>query len=275
MKLSQLGPVIGRGRSADIFALDEARVLKLFNTGVSPAHVAYEFCVAQAVVNSGVAAPRAHDLVDVEGRSGIVYERVHGTSMLKRLSSQPWAVKRLAGILADAHVSIHARTTTADGLPAQRERMLRIIDRLGLDVVSADEKANVLTALQQQPDGTALCHGDFHPDNVLLTNNGPRIIDWNNATVGNPNADVQWTLWVLQHAPTTGDAMSGFMRMMETWVRRVFVDAYFNRYIAVSRAWKLDIDAWRVPNAAVRLDDGILEERAMLLEIIRGARPRD
>jgi Ser/Thr protein kinase RdoA (MazF antagonist) len=33
-----------------------------------------------------------------------------------------------------------------------------------------------LPRLQQPGDG--LCHGDIHPDNVIMTADGPRLIDW-------------------------------------------------------------------------------------------------
>ena len=44
------------------------------------------------------------------------------------------------------------------------------------------------------PDESRLLHNDFHPDNIMLTPNGPVIIDWIDATCGHPLADVARTL---------------------------------------------------------------------------------
>lgn len=41
-----------------------------------------------------------------------------------------------------------------------------------------------------------LLHGDFHPANVLLSPQGPVVIDWTNAHAGEPAFDVALT-WVI------------------------------------------------------------------------------
>jgi thiamine kinase-like enzyme len=40
------------------------------------------------------------------------------------------------------------------------------------------------------PDGDRLCHGDFHPINVLGEVSRPVVIDWPDARRGDPAADV-------------------------------------------------------------------------------------
>src|SRR5262249_24371676 len=52
----------------------------------------------------------------------------------------------------------------------------------------------ILRVLETLPDADALCHGDYHPDNVLLSARGPLVIDWENAALGDPLADVARTL---------------------------------------------------------------------------------
>jgi aminoglycoside phosphotransferase (APT) family kinase protein len=44
--------------------------------------------------------------------------------------------------------------------------------------------------LEPRPDGTALCHSDFHPDNVLVTAKGPVVIERDSAAWGDPPGDV-------------------------------------------------------------------------------------
>ena len=45
--------------------------------------------------------------------------------------------------------------------------------------------------LQGLPRGTALCHGDFNPSNVIITPKGDwRVIDWAHVRLGDPLADV-------------------------------------------------------------------------------------
>lgn len=41
--------------------------------------------------------------------------------------------------------------------------------------------------LERLPPGDALCHGDLHPGNVIMTAEGPRLVDWS-GTVRAPGA---------------------------------------------------------------------------------------
>lgn len=45
-------------------------------------------------------------------------------------------------------------------------------------------------------DGPSVIHLDLHPDNVILSPDGPVVIDWPNATVGEPSVDVA-TTWLI------------------------------------------------------------------------------
>ena len=53
-------------------------------------------------------------------------------------------------------------------------------------------------------EGERLLHLDFHPDNVLLSQRGPVVIDWANARAGDPALDVAMT-WVI--CATSGGAL--------------------------------------------------------------------
>ncbi|MFD1910018.1 phosphotransferase family protein [Paenibacillus rhizoplanae] len=47
----------------------------------------------------------------------------------------------------------------------------------------------MLSRLAELPDGEKLCHGDFHPDNILMDDK-LWVIDWMTGVRGNPAADV-------------------------------------------------------------------------------------
>jgi len=135
----------------------------------------------RVVANAGH-APAVFDVVDLDDRSGIIYERVDGPSMLAALTRQPWAVLRCARLLADLHLNIHESVVA--GLPSQRARLEQRVRESSLASAPAREAA--LRLLERLPGGDKLCHGDFHPDNVILSTRGAVVIDWNDATQGNP-----------------------------------------------------------------------------------------
>jgi aminoglycoside phosphotransferase (APT) family kinase protein len=118
------------------------------------------------------------------------------------------------------------------------------------------------------PDGDRLLHGDFHPDNVMLTARGLVIIDWTDATRGHPLADVARS----QVLMTVGSPLDGGpKRWIVTALRGAFRSAYLRRYFQVSKFKRTELEPWIAVVAAVRLRGRIPGERARLLEIVRAA----
>src|SRR5262249_15504970 len=154
-----------------------------------PAHAEREYVASRALHAAGVPAPAAFEVLEVGGRCGIVFERIEGVSLLGYTQVRPWSIFRAVRLLAELHAQIHRRTAPA-ALPSFRERIAARIE--ASDAPEADRKA-ALEQLAGLPEGAALCHGDFHPDNILLTARGPVVIDWSSASRGDPLGDVAWT----------------------------------------------------------------------------------
>jgi aminoglycoside phosphotransferase (APT) family kinase protein len=138
---------------------------------------------------------------------------------------------------------------------------MELLER-GADRVPAELAAEARSALAALPDGDRLCHGDFHPGNVLLTAAGPRVIDWAGAARGDPLADVSRTLLIMElgevpaHAPAL---VRGLSRVGRSLLVRSYLAAYGLR--------KRDlVDRWRRVLAIARLAEGIDAEREALLD---------
>jgi aminoglycoside phosphotransferase (APT) family kinase protein len=255
------GPRLAQGRTAEIFAWGDARVVKLFREDIPESAVMREFEATRLVHQAGLPVPSAEAVVEVDGRRGIVFERVEGPTMLCTLASRPWTLAQSAHLLAELHVSMHR--LTAAGLPPLKERLARNIhaaQRLPDDAMQA-----ALRLLDQLPDGNSLCHGDFHPDNVLMSSRGPIIIDWPNATQGNPFADVARTSLMFRYGAMPPGTSS---RWLIEAARRLFHRYYLKRYLKLRRASRQEIEAWQLPVAAARLNERIPGEERQLLALI-------
>jgi hypothetical protein len=82
------GPLIGQGGSSEVFAWGEHAVLKLFRPEYQYA-VVMEADRTRAVHAAGVPCPAVIDVVNVEGRQGIVFDRVDGPTLLDDLKASP------------------------------------------------------------------------------------------------------------------------------------------------------------------------------------------
>jgi aminoglycoside phosphotransferase (APT) family kinase protein len=156
-------------------------------------------------------------------------------------------------------------------LPSMRENLRRDIDRAAelAGELDGSLRAAVLARLDNLPAGQAVCHGDYHPDNVILTPGGPLIIDWVTAGHGNPDADVARTVLLLRQGEPL--AASAFLTRMIGMLRRLFLGGYLRTYRALRPCPDSAIDAWLPVIAAARLSEGIEVERSRLIALAGGS----
>ncbi|MGI9641782.1 MAG: aminoglycoside phosphotransferase family protein [Acidimicrobiia bacterium] len=253
---------IAVGRTADVFALDDDRVLKLLKPGFASDTIDTEADKTRAAHAAGVSAPAVLDVVQVGGRSGIVFERVHGDLLLDDIVLDAMRFREWAKVFAGAHVDVLSKST-AD-LPDIRDVLSHKIH--SADLPRAKERT-ALSVLGAAPDGDAVLHGDFHPGNIIFTTGDPVTIDWPDAAKGHGGADIARTLWLISPA-TMSDAIPN--KRVMTVIQGYFRKRY--RKICSSRL-KMDrrvIDAWRLPVVAARLSEGIeREEPALRAEVDR------
>ncbi len=262
--------VVGRGRTAEILAWDGGRVMKLYLGGSSRDYVRREADVSRRVHRAGLPAPAVYDsdavdgLYEVGGRLGILFERVDGPTMMRDLGARPWMLSTHSRQLASLHAGIHA--VPGEGLPLLRNRIERSIERAG-GLISERAQQAARQRLEALPDLRQVCHGDFHPDNVILREGSPLVIDWGPASAGHPAADVAWTYLLYRFAgtpPGTPTALRLLLAVVRKWSLRVYLRTYFR---LTDRSWA-DVKAWLGPVAILRLADGIPEERTRLLDLI-------
>jgi aminoglycoside phosphotransferase (APT) family kinase protein len=254
--------LIGKGRLADVFAWGDTQVLKLFAAGRDAAAVDEEARVSQILHDAGVATPGTHGVIEVDGRRGIIYDRAPGTTMLGQLSAKPWRIFAFGHMLAELHASVHQ--CRADRLPSLHKQFECLIARAELP---ADQRDAALSRLRALPEGNAVCHGDFHPDNVLVNGDSATIIDWTTACTGNPVADFARTLLILQlGAPLSG--VSLWTRMTIHAGRALFSRTYGNRYRKICSVSPREVREWMLPVAVARLGHDVTAERDQLVAYI-------
>jgi aminoglycoside phosphotransferase (APT) family kinase protein len=110
-------------------------------------------------------------------------------------------------------------------------------------------------------------HGDFHPDNVMVTSTGMVIIDWPNAARGCPLADVARTTIMLRFGEPVGKISIGLL-VLSRFLRELFRAAYVREYFRHSTYLKADLLSWEIILAAQRIGDRIPGEEAKLIKFI-------
>jgi Ser/Thr protein kinase RdoA (MazF antagonist) len=260
---------VGQGREAEIFAWGPGRVLRLARTGALRDDIRREHVALQAAQRCGAPAPAVYEQIDVDGRPGLVLERLNAHDLLEGLVRRPWEVALLPWVLARVQASLHGLAAPAE-LPELRAE---VAGRLRSGLVPHALRDLAQRALQKLPDGDRLCHGDFHPGNVMRRSDGDYVlIDWKAAARGDPAADVARTRLLIVGAWIPGLGSRTLQRPLAPF-RYALYASYRAAYAHWHHLERGAVTAWLPVLAAARLSYDISQERASLLAIAhRGLR---
>lgn len=195
-----LGVLLARGRTSDVYALGTDSVVKVPRVGVPRHWAAVEASIAASVHQIGLPTPEVRDMMDVDGRESIVFERIHGPSMWQMLLDDPARVPTLIEQMIEVQRTINSVEAPAE-VPKLDNRICAKISEA--DSLTAQERQTALAITVGLPSGASLCHGDLHPGNILMGSGGPVVIDWFDAGVGHRAADSVRTSLLIR-PPTSG-----------------------------------------------------------------------
>jgi uncharacterized protein (TIGR02172 family) len=261
--MQDLGKPVAVGRTSEVFPWDNDRVLKLGYPSSPSCWIEDEFGIGKYVQEMGLPVPRIYERVRINDRDGIVFERIEGPSLLAKLIKKPWKVNQYAQMMAKLHAKIHEVPAPVH-IGTQREWVREeIID--ANEFLKGELQYKVFALLDSLPDGNTLCHGDFHPGNIVMTKQGPVIIDWMTVSRGSAMGDVAITSLALK----VGKApVSAIAQRILNIIGNTFHSTYLKAYFQIHPGQRQLIRAWRIVMAASHLDVSEPEDRANLLNII-------
>ena len=264
---------IADGREAEMFAWGEGTILRLLRDPGGQSRAQREAAAMKAAADRGVRVPAVHGLTTVMGRPGLIMERIEGPDLLTLVGRRPWIVFSIGPICGEVHARLHAAGASSR-IRALRETLRQRIESSGrVPDYLAEFAVEILEGL---PDGDRLCHGDFHPGNVLMAGETPVVIDWTNATRGDPAGDVarSLVLFRLGQPPPGSPTLVRYLRLVGS---KIVTSAYLRAYRRVRPLDMGLVDRWEVVQAAARLAaEPIAGEERPLLRLLeqRHARAR-
>ena len=184
--LDGLGERLFAGRTAEVYAWSDTEVVKLYQPWVARATAERERASTQAALDMGISVPEVGDIVSVDGRPGLILERIRGASMMSQIESDIARAESFARQLAEIHVAITS-VVADERFPEQSGLLQARIARC--ESLTESARRMMLASLAQMPRADRLCHGDFHPGNIILSGDRLFVIDWIDAS-RQPAADV-------------------------------------------------------------------------------------
>lgn len=252
----KIGELLGIGNTARVYRWGKTEVIKLF---YDQNYAVMEAKNAELINSLMLRAPKYGGLVDYEGKKGLIYERIDGPTMLWNIEPSEESMFYNARLMANLQYEIHQVKNKL--LPNLKPEITHKINHS--QEISNHDKQTITDILASLPDGNSICHYDFHPDNIIMSPNGPIIIDWLNLLVGNPEADVTRTSMMIQSDSLPPNAPGWLMHRDS---RELFNKEYVSEYIRLTGMNDEFLEEWMIPTLAVRIDEMQGEYRQEIID---------
>lgn len=223
---------------------DGEKCIKVFNENYSKVDVLNEALNQARIEETGLNIPKILEVTIIDGKWAIVSEYIKGKTLAQLMQENPDKEDEYLSQLVDLQITVQSKT--CPGLNKLKDKMNYKISQAELD---ATTRYDLHTRLEGMPKHNKVCHGDFNPSNIIISQDGtPYIIDWSHATQGNASADAARTyllFWL------NGDIESA--------------DKYLNLFCQKSNTAKQYVQKWMPIVAASQSVKGNEKEREFLL----------
>lgn len=227
-----------------MWAIDDDRVLKLYHAHANAIPVELEEAAAHGAYALGLRVARPLKRVEEDGRLGIVFERIYGPTMLVQMKRDPGRMWTLIRQMALYQARLHCDAPAWPSLTIPKVRTV-LAHRIGHSAASERARAKALARLDALPTGDRLCHGDLHPDNMLVASSGPVAIDWSKAMIGDPAADAARTALLIRYGASGAGGGAWLWRLGAA----ISAAWYLSCYRRASGMAAQSIRNWRFPVA--------------------------
>lgn len=241
----KLEKLLSEGATVDVYESGEYAI-KLFKPDCPKTIVFYEALMTAKAEEAGLAVPPITEIEVVDGRWAIASKLIRGKTLADIMEEDAEHRDEYIEDMVELQLGIHAKKVT--GIVKLKDMLRTEIE--GLAQIDHIKRYELLTRLDSTPKHVKLCHGNFGPENIIVTDDDEvYIIDWVGAASGNASADVARTYLKLSLTSTE------------------IAEKYMNLFCEKTGTSKKYVQEWLPIMAASTLAKGIYtkEEKEVLL----------
>lgn len=219
--------IFAHGRRSDVIDLGSNNILKLYDESFPVDKIKAEFDKSRLVYNANfLAVPKPIELTQRDKRTGIIFEKISGISLMQLFQQKPWLYFSSTATITKIHKSVHKKILSE--IPNQEEIFTNLI--LQSNILDTHDKDRLIRILNKEY-SPVLCHGDFHHGNLIKTEIEYYIIDWMDAFSGCYLLDVALTA-VNAMVSTAPTHIPKFYQLAYEWLKKLLSldKRYINSY---------------------------------------------
>lgn len=175
---------------------DGDKLYKVFDNDFLKSDILNEALNQARIEETNLNIPKIQAITMVDGKWAIVSDYIEGETLEQMMKNNPEKADEYLELFVELQIVVHSQK--APLLNKLKDKMKRKIDETGLN---ATVRYELQTRLASMPTHNKVCHGDFNPSNIIITEDGtPYIIDWSHASQGNAAADAAITYLIFKLA---------------------------------------------------------------------------
>lgn len=263
--------LLAQGGEAEIYDLRNGKILRVLRKSRDSKGIKNEMEIINMLKRDGFMVPEIYEYLTVEGRPAVIMERICGETMLSHIQKHPLSIKKSAKVLAKLHDELVNAKENLD-LYYSKTRAKHLIEIS--ELLDDNQKEFVYSILEEIDEGEAICHGDFHPGNILIQDHKNYIIDWGNAYRGPALSDLAHSYLLMKNTPRIPGIRTiqyNFMKIGGGLLAKTYIN---EMHRLQSFDWG-DLSKWIVIKAAERTVHGLIMEKPRLVQHIEYCRQQN
>lgn len=172
---------------------DRQTVMKVFHSGYKKADVLNEALNQARIEDTDIAIPKIISVAKLDEKWVITSEFIKGKTLSQLMQENPEEMEKYLEAFVDTQIHMH------DQEPPLLNKLNDKLDReIEKSELNATTRYELRMRLETLPGPSCICHGDFNPSNIIVTDkNEYYILDWSHVSTGNKLADVARTYLLL------------------------------------------------------------------------------
>lgn len=219
---------IGAGACGECYRLDDETIIKLYYSKVSEDEIENEKKLAKKAFVMGVPTAISYDIVESEGRTGVVYELLNCKTLAELIREEPENLEKYVDMYVNVCKQIHEIDGEGQDLPSFKDANREDIKKV--TGITDEERGYLYHFLDIVPDSNYCIHGDLNLNNIMVQNGECCLIDMGEFSTGLNLFDLSRILFSFKYVPNPEDTIHDFYKLpMDTihTIHKIFFTKYF------------------------------------------------
>ncbi|BBF45013.1 probable aminoglycoside phosphotransferase [Lachnospiraceae bacterium KM106-2] len=253
--------LVDKGGTADIYKIGEKKIFKKFHEDRTDYSIENEYNCTMKVQQFKLGAPMIYEWMKFPMERGFIMEYIKGKNLLKLILEESNNREYYISEWAKLHYRMNSIHTGV--FPTGHEELAKRIKNSKAinDKKTQDELLRLLKSL---PNKECLCHTDFQPGNIMVTDKGYRIIDWCDTMSDSNWMDVARVMILFEESYVP----SGFDVYRVSDFRKLGKEVYLNEYEKLTGKSREELESWMAILAAIKLESENSKDVPVLEKII-------